>query len=208
MYALALVPLFVFVDVIKQITPSIIQNTASAWSNYTSDVRKTHCTKHPPGPGGACRAFAFITGAAATPRRFSRQRNSWILGSAAAVSLALRGDQSRSAIAPIFGHTVSSTAKAHGVAQVCQDCARRQQQRRLPTEPSELALAIRGVHSLPPHLACASRTPRSVIWKGGAGITATTAQEVDARAHREQVACSEEAALFGLVLELVLWWTL
>ena len=99
-------------------TPSIIQNTASAWSNYTSDVRKTHCTKHPPGPGGACRAFAFITGAAATPRRFSRQRNSWILGSAAAVSLALRGDQSRSAIAPIFGHTVSSTAKAHGVAQV------------------------------------------------------------------------------------------
>ena len=41
------------------------------------DVNKCiHCPKHPPGPGGAVRAAPLSTGAARTPLRLSRHRNS------------------------------------------------------------------------------------------------------------------------------------
>lgn len=39
-----------------------------------------HCPRHPPGPRGASRATAFISGAALTPRLLSKHRNAAIRG--------------------------------------------------------------------------------------------------------------------------------
>ena len=72
-----------------------------------------YCTKQLPGPDGDVRATSLLSGAAAIPRRFSRQRKYSSRGSAAAVSLMLRADHRRSAIAPIRGQIVCYKHSCH-----------------------------------------------------------------------------------------------
>ena len=69
-----------------------------------------------PGPGGELRALAFFGGAALTPRRLSRHRNSSIRGSTvAAAVVAADGLHSFSAMAPRRGQTVCSKSEASTV---------------------------------------------------------------------------------------------
>lgn len=51
-------------------------NTKRQWVSRVRGGRVTlYWVRQPPAPGGASRALALLTGAAATPRRFRRQRN-------------------------------------------------------------------------------------------------------------------------------------
>ena len=81
-----------------------------------------HCWKQLPGPGGADRAFALFTGAAATPRLFKRQRKFSMRTCGLAASVAARGLHSRSPIAASFGQTVCWMSDASTVSPHISPC--------------------------------------------------------------------------------------